>query len=326
MNNIHTNNRMAEIAVPGHFNDPDMLQVGNPGLNPVEARSHFSLWAIAGAPLLAGNDIIHADNETLAILTAKEVLEVNQDLGINGAIQGRIVVPSSGVATGDDDDLTVSMKTCSTTAPEQQFSVGTGASHIVNERTNTVITDPGCQRAPLKNPFRGPNVVARDASSATTRSTCSGQDLEWTLQANKTITSGVDGSCLNVVEGESVVQMFSCARQGSETNGQWTFDKATGHIVSVMHNTCLEVSPAPSPTEVWAKNMSDGKRVAVVLLNLDDSGSHNVTLDFATIGLPKGTKAVIRDLWAEADVGTFVDSYTSNSIPAHGVAMLTVAH
>ena len=46
-----------KYAGPGHWNDPDMLEVGNPGLSLEEARSHFSLWAILAAPLIAGNDL-----------------------------------------------------------------------------------------------------------------------------------------------------------------------------------------------------------------------------------------------------------------------------
>jgi alpha-galactosidase len=62
----------------GHFNDPDMLQVGNVGLTLTEQKSHFSLWCIAGAPLLAATDIEHASDETLQILTAPELVEINQ--------------------------------------------------------------------------------------------------------------------------------------------------------------------------------------------------------------------------------------------------------
>ena len=52
-------------------NDADMLQVGNVGLTYDEQKSHFSLWCIMSAPLLAGTDIEHASAATLAILTAK---------------------------------------------------------------------------------------------------------------------------------------------------------------------------------------------------------------------------------------------------------------
>ena len=67
------------------------MQVGNVGLTPEEQKSHFSLWAIMSAPLLAGTDIEHASAETLQILTAPELIEINQDLGIDGRLQGRYV-------------------------------------------------------------------------------------------------------------------------------------------------------------------------------------------------------------------------------------------
>ena len=95
MSNIHAQNNMAKVAKPGHFNDPDMLQIGNVGLTVVEQYSHMSLWSVAGAPLLAGTDLIHASNQTLAILANPEVTAINQDLGLNGAIQGAIVQNAS---------------------------------------------------------------------------------------------------------------------------------------------------------------------------------------------------------------------------------------
>ena len=190
MNNIHANNKMARVARPGHFNDPDMLNVGNVGLTLEEQRSHFSLWAIAGAPLLAGNDVVHASNETLAILTAREVIAVNQDLGVNGAVQGRLLVTS------------------------------------------------------------------------------------------------VNGS-------------------GGGGGGD-----AVG---------------APSAPEVWAKPLSDGKRVAVVLLNTDPSIAQDVTVMWQQLGLPAATKASIRDLWQQKDLGTAQQQFVAKAVPPHGVVMVTIA-
>eukprot|EP00041_Stephanoeca_diplocostata_P036427 m.1331336 g.1331336 ORF g.1331336 m.1331336 type:complete len:916 (+) comp24863_c1_seq1:65-2812(+) len=91
MGNIHSQNDMAPVARPGAFNDPDMLQVGNVGLTLTEQKTHFLLWCIASAPLLAATDLIHANADTLKILTASELIAVNQDLGKNNAIQGRIL-------------------------------------------------------------------------------------------------------------------------------------------------------------------------------------------------------------------------------------------
>lgn len=72
-------------AKPGHWNDPDMMEVGNSGLTTNESRAHFSLWAMLAAPLIAGNDVRKMSKETQAILTNKEVIAVDQDaLGIQG--------------------------------------------------------------------------------------------------------------------------------------------------------------------------------------------------------------------------------------------------
>jgi alpha-galactosidase len=72
-------------AGPGHWNDADMLEVGNGGMIPTEYRSHFSLWAMMASPLMAGNDIAHMDEATKSILLNKEVIAIDQDrLGVQG--------------------------------------------------------------------------------------------------------------------------------------------------------------------------------------------------------------------------------------------------
>ncbi len=68
-----------QYAGPGHWNDPDMLEVGNKGLTYNENVTHFSMWAMLAAPLMAGNDIRNMDTDVKTILTNKEVIAVNQD-------------------------------------------------------------------------------------------------------------------------------------------------------------------------------------------------------------------------------------------------------
>ena len=76
---------LAKFAGPGHWNDPDMLEVGNGGMNADEYRTHMSLWAILAAPLLAGNDLTTMSPETIALLTNREVVAIDQDrLGKQG--------------------------------------------------------------------------------------------------------------------------------------------------------------------------------------------------------------------------------------------------
>ena len=73
-------------AGPGHWNDPDMLEVGNGRLSLAENRSHFSMWAMLAAPLLAGNDLPHMTPEIKAILTNRDVIAIDQDrLGKQGS-------------------------------------------------------------------------------------------------------------------------------------------------------------------------------------------------------------------------------------------------
>lgn len=74
---------LRKYAGPGHWNDPDMLEIGNGQLTPGENRAHISMWAMLAAPLIAGNDLRTMDAETVNILTNSEVIKVNQDkLGV----------------------------------------------------------------------------------------------------------------------------------------------------------------------------------------------------------------------------------------------------
>jgi alpha-galactosidase len=70
---------LAKFAGPGHWNDPDMLEVGNGHMNADEYRTHMSLWCILAAPLISGNDLTSMSQETLATLTNPEVVAVDQD-------------------------------------------------------------------------------------------------------------------------------------------------------------------------------------------------------------------------------------------------------
>jgi alpha-galactosidase len=72
-------NDLAPFARPGHWNDPDMLEIGNGAMTETEYKTHMSLWAMLAAPLLAGNDLRSMSPEILAILTNREVIAIDQD-------------------------------------------------------------------------------------------------------------------------------------------------------------------------------------------------------------------------------------------------------
>ena len=82
---------LAAWAAPGHWNDPDMLEIGNGGMTDDEYRTHMSLWSILAAPLLAGNDLRNMTRTILGILTNREVIAVDQD---KDGKQGRRIAKS----------------------------------------------------------------------------------------------------------------------------------------------------------------------------------------------------------------------------------------
>jgi len=70
---------LSKYAGPGHWNDPDMLEVGNGGMTTEEYKSHFTMWCMLAAPLMAGNDLENMSKETHGILTNANLIAVDQD-------------------------------------------------------------------------------------------------------------------------------------------------------------------------------------------------------------------------------------------------------
>ena len=76
---INKNDSLRRYAGPGHWNDPDMLEVGN-GLTVNQDRAHFTMWCMMASPLILGNDIRNMNAETKAILTNADLIAINQDM------------------------------------------------------------------------------------------------------------------------------------------------------------------------------------------------------------------------------------------------------
>ncbi|VGO12369.1 Alpha-galactosidase A [Pontiella desulfatans] len=85
---------LEELAGPGAFNNPDMLEVGNGNLTRAENRAHFSLWCILNSPLILGNDLRNIPDDVVEIITNKEVIALNQDVLCK---QGKIGYSRDGV-------------------------------------------------------------------------------------------------------------------------------------------------------------------------------------------------------------------------------------
>nr|WP_069463101.1 ricin-type beta-trefoil lectin domain protein [Actinacidiphila rubida] len=102
---FHSNVGLAPYAGPGHWNDPDMLEVGNGSMSTTENRSEFSLWAEMAAPLIAGTNLASASSATLSVYTNSRVIAVDQDpLGRQGTMvssAGGLDVLAKPLAGGD---------------------------------------------------------------------------------------------------------------------------------------------------------------------------------------------------------------------------------
>jgi alpha-galactosidase len=102
---VDMNEPLWPYSGPGHWNDPDMLEIGNGSLTYDEYKSHFSLWAFMAAPLIAGNDVAHMSPETRSILLNKEIIALDQDpLGHQGhrvAKNGDLEVWSREISGGN---------------------------------------------------------------------------------------------------------------------------------------------------------------------------------------------------------------------------------
>jgi len=95
---------LRQYAGPGHWNDPDMLEVGN-GQTMNQDRAHFSMWCMIAAPLILGNDVRNMSAQTKEIVMNKDVIAIDQDtLGVQGmkvATQDSIEVWFKPLAGGD---------------------------------------------------------------------------------------------------------------------------------------------------------------------------------------------------------------------------------
>ncbi|WP_344489772.1 NPCBM/NEW2 domain-containing protein [Nonomuraea monospora] len=102
---IRQNAPLAPYAGPGHWNDPDMMEIGNGGMTATEYRTHLSMWAMMAAPLIIGTDLRAASAETLSILGNRALIAIDQDrLGVQGAVVSDgngLMVLDKPLANGD---------------------------------------------------------------------------------------------------------------------------------------------------------------------------------------------------------------------------------
>ncbi|MEU4251442.1 ricin-type beta-trefoil lectin domain protein [Amycolatopsis sp. NPDC026612] len=264
---------LAAQAGPGHWNDPDMLVVGRPGLTLTESRAHFALWALMAAPLMAGNDIRTMSADISAILRNPRLLAVDQDrLGAGGRRvrdDGSIEVFAKPLADGS---VAVGLlnrgsatATISTTAAQVGLSgtsftltdLWTGGTSTSSGSISASVPAHGAAAYRISGgtPVAATTSRLRDAGSnrcldVDNASTASGAGtLIWDCQtaANQLWTTWANGEirvfgdkCLDGTTSAARVLSRSCTGQD---NQKWTLG-ADGSIRNVQSGLCLDVEGA----------------------------------------------------------------------------------
>ncbi|MFI7037179.1 glycoside hydrolase family 27 protein [Microbispora rosea] len=282
---------------PGHYNDPDMLVVGMNGFSAAQNRTHMGLWAISGAPLLAGNNLATMSTETRAILTNREVLAVDQDpLGRQGVKvaedqSGRQVYSKVLSGTGRRAVLLLNRTTSSAAITARWADLGlTGPATVRNLWTGT---DTGT--------FDGgytTTVPAREAVLLTVTGTGATPSASPSpTPAGGSAIKGVgSGRCLDVSgvsqANGAQVQLWDC---NGQSNQRWT-PSASGEL-RVYGNKCLDVYNAGtadgSNVVIWDCNGQSNQQWR---LNSDGSITAvgaNKCLDAYNAGTANGTKIII---------------------------------
>jgi len=258
----------------GHYNDPDMLIAGMPGFTAAQNRTHLGLWAISGAPLLAGNNLTQMSSDTRAILTNREVIAVDQDtLGRQGSKvaedqSGRQVYSKTLSGSGRRAVLLLNRTTAASTITVRWSDLGlTGSAAVRNLWTGTNAgTFSGSYAASV--PAReavlltvtgtdaaGQSIVGRQSgrcvdinNSSTTNGTqaqlwdCNGQaNQRWTYTASRQFmiygNKCLDANNRGTTNGTAVV-IWDC---NGQTNQQWTVN-ANGTITGVQSGLCMDAS------------------------------------------------------------------------------------
>ena len=295
---IDTNNRWYKYAGPGGWNDPDMLEVGNGGMNFEEEKIHFGLWCISKAPLLIGCDITNMAKETLEILTNPEVIAINQDpLGV----QGNKIRTIQPLPEGQDSSYSLRnwnklvLVEC-TGGIEQRWKIN-GDGSISSINGEFCIDIPNCYNEQIQlqiyNCHIGnPNFCAES------------RNQEWNFNLDGSIVSRYNNMCLDVFEfrGPSV-QTYAC---NGNSNQKWLYDPISQTIKN--GDKCLSPSTGRENSEIWAGILSDNS-YAVMILNRGEEKTE-IIARWKEIGLPEGY-ALVRDLWARKDLGIFKNSFSA---------------
>jgi alpha-galactosidase len=243
---------LAHYAAPGGFNDPDMMVVGNGGMTDTEMRSHFALWSMMAAPLIAGNDVRSMTTGTRDILTNAALIAINQDtLGQQAAqvaFDGTRRVLAKRLSDGDVAVALFNQGNAATVISTTAAAIGkTGSSFTLTDAwTGATATSTGTISAQV--PAHG-TAVFRVSGGGTGPQPATG-----------TVVSQASGRCLDLPESATAngtqPVIWDC---NGGANQSWTVDGQTWRILG----KCLDAPVGATPgtkAQVWDCNGGSNQR------------------------------------------------------------------
>ena len=323
--------------IGGHWNDADMIEAGNVGLSPEEARTQVALWAMMNMPMLLSNDLremlLPRNNATLALLTNRGLIALNQDpLGYQARRLDMNIVtaPEKGIAVVTCDGGDEQRWTLTTTA-------GSGAVRIFHRSSQYALTVPDCKSVSTKG--QGVPLTLEHVDKTATNTSCNGKNRLWMLETNGTITSLLDGHCMHRSStGSLAVESRLCVDGENNTattplSERWSV-RGAGHNTTIRWGSphfasCLVpvVIPASGGKEVWEKQLAGGD-VALLLLNRNDINHLTIDVNFSLVpGLNSSStrvsviRAAVQDVFTGEMQGVAVGGI-AREVPPHGVVVL----
>jgi hypothetical protein len=280
-----------EAQSAGHYNDPDMLIVGMPGFTAAQNRTHLSLWAVSGAPLLAGNKLSTMNTETTNILANKEVIGIDQDsLGRQGVKvaedqSGRQVYSKALAGTGRRAVVALNRTGSASDVTVRFADLGLGATASVRNVWNAA--DLGS-----KTTSYTVNVPAHEAVLLT---------LAGTEAPGGSRVGAIVGKqsqrCLDINNSATAngtqAQLWDCNGQG---NQRWTYT-AGGQLTIYTGTKCLDANNQGTvngtQVVIWDCNGQPNQR-----WDLNPDGTvrgvqSGLCLDASNAGTANGTKIIL---------------------------------
>ncbi|MEU9826180.1 glycoside hydrolase family 27 protein [Micromonospora chersina] len=245
---------LAGYARPGAFNDPDMMEVGRGGMTDTEMRSHFAMWAVLAAPLIAGNDVRSQSAATQSILTNRNLIAINQDsLGRQGAqvsFDGTRRVLAKPLANGDVAVALFNQGSATTTISTTAAAVGkTGTSFtLLDAWTNATSTTGGAISASV--PAHG-TVVYRVSGGGTTTPPPA---------TSGALVSAASGRCLDVPQSNTAngtqPVIWDC---NGGANQRWSISGDTLQALGKCLDAPLNATPG-AKAQIWDCNGGANQR------------------------------------------------------------------